>query len=137
MKKIYLFLIAILIALTSCNDDVVTNPAQKVSIYEYCGYELRAKMCDGSSKNTHYYFCLQNADTTIYNVSVSKKVYFTYNLGDTIECEEENDINGANSKIEEAKSLDGGYKVVTIGGEKYLVIKIEDNIIINDTLFNK
>lgn len=135
MKKIYLFLIAILIALTSCNDDVVTNPAQKVSIYEYCGYELRAKMCDGSSKNTHYYFCLQNADTTIYNVSVSKKVYFTYNLGDTIECEEENDIDDLS--ISNTQQTDGGYKIVTIGGENYLVIKLENNIRINDTTLLK
>ena len=134
MKKIYLFLIAILFAFTSCNnDDVVTNPAQKTSLSEYCGYEIRAKMSDGSSKSTHYYFCLNNEDTTLYNVSVSKKVYLKYNIGDTIECEK-NEGNKNDSTIITSNSPDGGYKIVTIGGEKYMVIKIEskDTTLINE-----
>ena len=136
MKKIYLFLIAILIAFTSCDDkETIKNPAQKHDLSEYCGFEVRSKMSDGSNRSTHYYLSLHSKDTTIYNVSVSKKVYNQYGLGDTIECENENDINSLS--ISNTQPTDGGYKIVTIGGENYLVIKLENNIRINDTTLLK
>lgn len=133
MKKIYLLLAVILIAFSSCDrDEAITSPEQKNDLSEYCGCEVRSKMSDGSAKNTHYYLSLQNADTTFYNVAVSKKLFNQYDLGSIIECEEEEvnvtDFNAANAKTE------GGYKVVNINGKNYLVIELEDNISINDTL---
>lgn len=134
MKKIYLLLAVILVAFSSCgNDDVVTNPAQIHYLSEYCGFEVRSKMTDGSTKNIHYYLSLYSQDTTYYNVSVSKNVYNQYGIGDIIECEEEN-----NGKVNISNApTDGGYKIVMIGGENYMVIKLDSNISVNDTTLTK
>lgn len=133
MKKIYLLLAVVLIAFSSCDrDEEITNPEQKNDLSEYCGCEVRSKMSDVSEKTTNYYLSLQNADTTFYNVVVSKKLFNQYDLGSIIECEEEEvnvtDFNTANAKTE------GGYKVVNINGKNYLVIELEDNISVNDTV---
>ena len=91
MKKIYLLLAVVLIAFSSCDrDEAITSPEQKNDLSEYCGCEVRSKMSDGSARHTHYYLSLKNADTTFYNVVVSKKLFNQYDLGSIIECEEEN-----------------------------------------------
>ena len=129
MKRVYLLLGIILMVVASCSEEPVNAPSKKSDLSEYCGYEVRAKMSDGSGKKTNYYFCLHSSDTTLYNVSVSKKLYSKFELGDIIECED-----GADVAAPELQAPENGYKIVTIGGDNYLVIKLEKNISINDTL---
>ena len=134
MKKIYLLLAVVLIAFSSCDrDEAITSPEQKNDLSEYCGCEVRSKMSDVSARHTHYYLSLKNADTTFYNVVVSKKLFNQYDIGNIIECEEEN-----NDKVNISNApTDGGYKIVMIGGENYMVIKLDSNISVNDTTITK
>ena len=63
------------------------------------------------------------------NVKITKSEYKCFNIGDTIKAIKENPID----EIEKPNDCTNGYKIVTIGGENYLVIKLQNNIIINDT----
>lgn len=68
-------------------------------------------------------------------VKITKDEYNSFELGDTIKVIKEDVLNDTNTI--DNPPVNGGYKIVTIGGENYLLIKLNGNISINDTTLGK
>ena len=136
MKKIICLAFIAISLLFSCNrndyEQGYSAITEESNLYKYDGGVIVGKMSSKESGGLVYSVNISyNGKNEV--VAVTKDEYELFGLCDTVRV--------AKPKVEEEfESIepvvsDYGYKIVTIGGENYLVIKLRDNVSINDTIF--
>lgn len=131
--KIFVLILIVAAGLCGCNRDEAkyTEITDTSNLYQFDGATVVSKMRSNENGNHVYAMDVKYNGKTEY-VFVTKDEYDSFELDDTIKV-----VKNENILFEEANNgnteTTNGYKIVTIGGENYLVIKLESNISVNDT----
>lgn len=137
---IKVFAIVLLIACASCDKQGSKSKSDEYrvtetsTLYQFDGGVVSSKMQSKKDGKTIYSMNIKINGLSEYT-QVTKNEYDSFDLGDTIKIEEKDipSVDEDTTAITEINEC--GYKIVTIGGENYLVIKLQDNVSINNTIF--
>lgn len=133
VKVLFLALAMSIIACTnqSCNEKQTPISITETSkLYDLDGGIVIAKMQSMEGDGTVYAMDVKYNGKNEH-VRITKDEYDSFGLDDTIKIVKE--VTDDAIRLTDTQNFDGGYKIVTVGGENYLVIKLNGNISINDT----